>query len=73
VHSLAAILIVLGGLLCFANWMGFLQSWLTKKFHSAIPLFGAALLGAGMLLIPSTRYWACQYDAAALVSCHECG
>lgn len=55
---LATILIVLGGLLCFANWMSVLQSILTKKFHSAVPFFGAGLLGIGMLLMPSTRSWA---------------
>jgi len=38
--------------------MTVLQSWLTKKFHSAVPIFGAILLGVGMLLIPTTRYWA---------------
>lgn len=38
--------------------MSVVQSWLTKKFHSAFPFFGATLLGVGMLLIPATRYWA---------------
>lgn len=55
---IATTLIVLGGLLCFANWMSVLQSILTKKFHSAVPFFGAGLLGSGMLLLPATRHWA---------------
>jgi len=58
VQIIATTLIVLGGLLCFANWMSVLQSILTKKFHSAVPFFGAGLLGSGMLLLPATRHWA---------------
>lgn len=49
---------VLGGLLSFANWWSVYQSYRTKRFHSAIPLFGAAFLGLGMLIIPSTRPYA---------------
>lgn len=55
---LATILIVLGGLLCFANWMMVIQTARTKRFHSAVPFFGAGLLGCGMLLLPVTRHWA---------------
>ena len=49
---------VLGGLLSFANWWSVYQSYRTKRFHSAIPFFGAAFLGLGMLIIPSTRPYA---------------
>jgi hypothetical protein len=55
---LAAILIVLGSLLCFMNWMALYQSYRTKKFHSAVPLFGALMLGFGMSLIHTTRHFA---------------
>ena len=55
---IATTLIVLGGLLCFANWMSVLQSILTKTFHSAVPLLGSGLLGSGMLLMSETRSWA---------------
>ena len=48
----------LGGLLSFANWWSVYQSYRTKRFHSAIPFFGATLLGLGMLMIPSTRPYA---------------
>lgn len=58
VQIVATTLIVLGGLLCVANWLSVLQSILTKKFHSAVPFFGAGLLGGGMLLVPATRHWA---------------
>jgi hypothetical protein len=58
VHSIAIILIVLGGLLFLANWICFIQSYRTKRFHSSIPLFGAGMLGGGMLLLPVTRSFA---------------
>ena len=35
-----------------------IQTARTKKFHSAVPFFGAGLLGSGMLLLPATRHWA---------------
>lgn len=56
--STAIILISLGGLLSFANWWSVYQSYHTKRFHSAIPFFGAAFLAAGMLIIPTTRIYA---------------
>jgi len=55
---------LLGGLLSFANWWSVIQSYVTKRFHSSIPLFGAALLGTGMLLNPTTR----PYAWSALIS-----
>jgi hypothetical protein len=55
---LATSLIVFGGLFCLMNWLMLYQSYRTKKFHSAIPLFGAFMLGFGMSLIPATRRFA---------------
>ena len=58
--SVAAILITLGGLLALANWRCAFLSCTTKKFHSAVPFFGAALIGAGMLMLSSMRPYACS-------------
>jgi hypothetical protein len=55
---LATTLIVLGGLFCLANWLMLCQNYRTKRFHSAIPLFGAFFLGSGMFLIPAIRHLA---------------
>jgi len=44
-----------GGLISFANWWSIYWSYRTKRFHSAVPLFGAALLGVGMFVLPVTR------------------
>jgi hypothetical protein len=55
---ISGVLIVLGLLLSLANWFALYQSWRTKKFYSAIPLFGACMLGGGMLLLPATRGFA---------------
>ena len=49
---------LLGGLLSLANWWGIVQSKITKRFHSPVPLIGAVLLGAGMLLNPIARPYA---------------
>lgn len=57
-HSIAVVLLILGGLLAFANWSSFIWSYVTKRFHSSVPFFGAAFLAAGMLLIPATRPYA---------------
>jgi hypothetical protein len=48
-------LIVPGGLLAFANWWWLYLSYHTKRNHSPMPFFGAALLGVGMFNIPVTR------------------
>jgi hypothetical protein len=56
--SIAIILISLGCLLSFANWWSVYWSYRTKRFHSAVPFFGAAFLAAGMLMIPATRIYA---------------
>jgi hypothetical protein len=58
VQSIATILVVLGGLVCLMNWMMLYQSYRTKRFHSAVPLLGAFMLGFGMSLIPITRHFA---------------
>lgn len=57
-HSIAAVLLVLGGLLAFANWSSLIWSFVTKRFHSSVPFFGALFLAAGMLLNPATRPYA---------------
>jgi hypothetical protein len=49
---------ILGGLLAFANWSCLVSSIITKRFHSAVPIFGAVLLGAGMLMLPRIRSYA---------------
>ncbi len=54
-HIIAAVLMTLGGLLALANWWSVIWSNVTKRFHSAVPFVGAALLGAGMLMLPTTR------------------
>jgi hypothetical protein len=54
-HTVAAVLMALGGLVAFANWLSVYWSYHTKRFHSAVPLLGAALLGAGMFGLPATR------------------
>ena len=48
----------LGGLLALANWWSLIWNYVTKRFHSAVPFVGAALLGAGMLMMPTTRTYA---------------
>jgi hypothetical protein len=57
-NAFAIILISVGGLISFANWFSVIQSYRTKRFHSAVPLFGAVFLGAGMLASPATRAYA---------------
>ena len=57
-HIIAAVLMTLGGLLALANWWSVIWSNVTKRFHSAVPFVGAALLGAGMLMMPTTRTYA---------------
>jgi hypothetical protein len=52
---IAISLVVLGGLIAVANWWSVISSFRTKRFHSAVPLLGAVLLGTGMFLLPATR------------------
>ena len=52
---IAIVLITFGGLIAIGNWWGLYWSYHTKRFHSAVPLFRAALLGAGMFILPATR------------------
>lgn len=54
----AAILLTLGGLLSLANWGTVLWSRRSRRFQSPVPLLGAAMLGAGMLLLPAARPYA---------------
>ena len=52
---IAAALIVLGSLVSLANGWTALQRHRTGRFRSTVPLLGAALLGAGLFLLPATR------------------
>jgi len=54
----AIVLLVLGGLISLANWLALYQTHRTGRSHSTVPLLGAALLGAGMWLLPRTRPYA---------------
>jgi hypothetical protein len=58
IHVAALALMTVGSLLAVVNWFTLYQTWRSGRFCSAIPLFGAFLLGAGMLLLPSTRPFA---------------
>jgi hypothetical protein len=55
---LAILAIVLGGFICFCNWICLFRTLTTKKFHSVIPLIGAFFLGIGLVAIKSTRPYA---------------
>ena len=57
-HSIAAVLLVLGGLLALANWASVIRSHFTRRFHSPVPLVAAIMLAAGLWLIPNTRPYA---------------
>jgi hypothetical protein len=57
-NTLATVLMTIGGLLCFANWWSVISSCITRRFHSAVPLVGAALLGVGMFMNSATRPYA---------------
>ena len=48
---------VIGGFVALANWLSVVQTYRTKRFHSAVPLIGAALLGSGMFILPATRFY----------------
>jgi hypothetical protein len=55
---LAIIAIGLGGYISLMNWVILYQSWRTKKFVSAVPIFGALFLGLGLAYFEKTRYYA---------------
>lgn len=57
-RGFAAILIALGGFIASMNWASLIATHCTGRFHSAVPLVGALLLGAGLALLPSTRHYA---------------
>lgn len=54
-NIIAIALVLLGSLVCVANWWSLIQSRQRKRFYSSVPFIGAALLGAGLAMIPSTR------------------
>jgi hypothetical protein len=58
VGQIAVLLLSLGGLFALLNWLALFQTWRTGRFCSGIPLIGTACLGAGALLLPSTRPYA---------------
>lgn len=69
----AAALVALGALIALANWWSLYRSTRTGRFHSPVPLVGAALLGAGLYLFPATRpyCWAAlllDYGTLALLA-----
>lgn len=50
--------LILGAALCIMNWLTLFFSWKEKRFISAVPVMGAALLGFGLLYFPATRPFA---------------
>jgi hypothetical protein len=55
---MAAVLLTLGAVISLLNWSTLFRTWWTGRFCSAVPLVGAACLGAGALLLPSLRPYA---------------
>jgi hypothetical protein len=53
----AIFLMVIGGFIALANWLTAFQSYRTRRFHSAVPLIGAVLLGSGMFILPPSRFY----------------
>ena len=56
-------MIGVGSVFVLLNWYAVVHTWFTGRYSSCVPLFGAALLGGGMLLRSDTR----PYSWAALV------
>ncbi|MBX9623303.1 MAG: hypothetical protein K2X82_05775 [Gemmataceae bacterium] len=56
--AMAAVLLGLGGYVAVLNWAAVIVTARTGKFHSMVPLFGAAFLAAGALLVPTLRPYA---------------
>jgi hypothetical protein len=54
----ALVLVVLGGYVVVINWGCLIETRRTGRFHSAVPLVGPLLIGAGLLLLPLARPWA---------------
>jgi hypothetical protein len=54
----AFLLIAFGGLVSLLNWGTLVASLRSKRFVSAVPLFGAVPLGCGLALLPETRSFA---------------
>ena len=57
-YCLGAVFITLGTLVSLLNWLYVIQSARTGRFISGVPLFGAAFLATGALLIPGLRWYA---------------
>jgi hypothetical protein len=53
--AIAVTLMAFGGLIAFGNWWNIYWTYHTKRFHSPVPLLGAALLGMGMFILSATR------------------
>jgi hypothetical protein len=54
----ALVFIALGGFIVVMNWWMVIATHRTGQHHSAVPLVGAVLLGAGLALLPQTRLYA---------------
>ena len=54
---IALLLIDFGSLISLMNWVCCYASWKSNRFHSAIPIFGAAFLALGLFTLPVTRRW----------------
>lgn len=53
----AAVLIGVGGIIVVLNWWTILQNSRGKRYRSPIVLLGTAFLGAGMFILPATRWY----------------
>jgi hypothetical protein len=53
----AAVLIGVGGIIVVLNWWTILQNSRGKQYRSPIVLLGTAFLGAGMFILPATRWY----------------
>jgi hypothetical protein len=57
-QRIAVSLLAIGLLFSFMNWICVISTWRTGRYSSTVPFFGAALLGAGALLLPHLRPYA---------------
>ncbi len=57
-HMIAGVLLAMGAVLSLLNWAALLSTLRTGRFCSPVPLFGAACLAAGALLLPVLRPYA---------------
>jgi hypothetical protein len=56
--ALGIALIGLGACVAVLNWFTLIATLRSGRFVSAVPLIGAALLGAGLAIVPQTRSYA---------------